>query len=169
MLGLTSTRQLYLETSLTQDDAVGLKVGAKVQVRVPASGLSTEEAAVAVVLGAVDPMTTRIPVEIAVPNADGRFLAGAFARAALPRGAERDAFKVPSSALVQREAGFAVWTAGADGRAHALAVRLLGEEGDASVVLPEDARAWASGAARVLEAPPTGLSEGAPVGTGSGR
>ena len=101
-------------------------------------------------------------MEIAVPNADGRFLAGAFARATLPRGAERGAFKVPSSALVQREAGFAVFAAGPDGRARSLPVRLLGEEGESSVVLPED-DAWAKGASKVVLSPPAGLSEGARV------
>ncbi|HEY3446071.1 MAG TPA: efflux RND transporter periplasmic adaptor subunit [Myxococcales bacterium] len=160
VLGLSSTRQLYLETSLTQEDVAGLKPGAKVSVRVPASGVSTDEATVAVVLGVVDPMTTRIPVEIAVPNADGRFLAGAFARAQLPRGAERDAFKIPSSALVQREAGFAVFSSGPESRARLLPVRLLGEEGESSVVLPEDGT-WTRGATRVVLSPAAGLSEGA--------
>lgn len=162
VLALSSTRQLYLETSLKQEDAAGLARGTKVSVSVPASGAATAEATVAVVLGTVDPMTTRVPVEIDVPNAGGKFLAGTFARAELPRGAERDAFKVPSSALVQRESGFAVFAAGADGRARALAVRLLGEEGESSVVLPDDA-AWEKGASKVVLAPPGGLSDGALV------
>jgi multidrug efflux pump subunit AcrA (membrane-fusion protein) len=158
---MSSTKDLYLETSLTQDDSVGLKAGTRVTVLVPASGVRTDAATVTVVVPAVDPTTTRVPVEIAVPNADGRFLAGAFARVELPKGAEREAFRVPSSALLQRESGFAVWSVGADARARALPVRLVGEEGELSVVVPEDGR-WPAGA-RAVEAPPTGLSEGAAV------
>ncbi|MGC4116531.1 MAG: efflux RND transporter periplasmic adaptor subunit [Myxococcales bacterium] len=168
VMALSSTRQLYLETSLKQEDAAELKAGTKVSVSVPASGAATTEATVAVVLGTVDPMTTRVPVEINVPNPDGRFLAGAFARADLPRGAERDAFKVPSSALIQREAGFAMFAAGPDGRARVVSVRLLGEEGESSIVLPQDP-AWAKGAQKVVQSPPAGLADGALLAAESGR
>jgi multidrug efflux pump subunit AcrA (membrane-fusion protein) len=116
---------------------------------------------VSVVVPAVDAATNRVPVEIAVPNDDGRFLAGAFARAELPRGAEREAFRVPSAALVQRAGGFAVWVAGGDGKARTLPVRRLGEDGDHAVVLPEGG-VWPEGL-RVIEAPPIGIVEGTPL------
>jgi len=154
---LVSTRQLVLENSLTQDEAAELRVGAKVTVIVPASGARTAEATVSVVVPAVDAATNRVPLEVAVPNPDGRFLPNAFARAELPRGAERDAFRVPAAALVQRAAAYAVWVAGADGKARALPVRLLAEEGDAAVVLPEGG--WPAGV-RVVESPPLGIADG---------
>ena len=50
------------------------------------------------------------------------------------------------------------WVAGADARARALPVRLLAEDGDAAVVLPEGRR-WPAGL-RVVEAPPLGIAEG---------
>ena len=51
--------------------------------------------------------------------------------------------------------------AGGDGKAHALPVRLLAEDGDGAVVLPEGG-AWPAGL-RVVEAPPLGIADGALV------
>lgn len=158
LVSLASTRQLVLETSLTQADAAELRRGAKVAVTVPATGARTADATLEVIVPAVDPDTNRVPVEIAVPNADGRFLPNAFARAELPTGAEREAWRVPAAALVQRSGGHAVWAAGTDGKARALPVRLLAEEHDLAVVRPEDG-AWPDGL-RVVEAPPLGIAEG---------
>ncbi len=155
---LVSTRQLVLETSLTQQEAAELRAGSKVQVTVPATGARTGEATVSVVVPAVEPSTNRVPIEVAVPNGDGRFLPNAFARAELARGPERAAFRLPAAALVQREGGHAAWVAGADARARALPVRLLAEEGDSAVVLPEGG-SWPAGL-RVVEAPPLGIAEG---------
>ncbi len=155
---LVSTRQLVLETSLTQDEAAEVRAGSRVAVSVPATGARTEEAAIAVVVPAVDAATNRVPVEISVPNADGRFLASAFARAELARGATRDAYRVPAAALVQRDGRYAVWVAAGDARARALPVRLLAEEKDAAVVLPEGG-AWPDGT-RVVQQPPLGMTDG---------
>jgi RND family efflux transporter MFP subunit len=158
---LVTTRALVLETSLTQEEAAGLRAGTPVTVSVPSTGARSDAAAVSVVVPAVDPATNRVPIEISVPNGDGRFLPNAFARAELPRGPEREAWRVPSGALAQREGGFAVWTAAADGRARALPVRVLAEEGERAVVVPADGRF--SEDVRVVLAPPLGLSEGAVV------
>jgi RND family efflux transporter MFP subunit len=162
---LVSTRQLVLETSLTQDEAAEVRAGARVTVSVPATGARTDEAVIAVVVPAVDAGTNRVPVEIAVPNAGGRFLASAFARAELARGAPRDAFRVPAAALVQREGRYAVWVAAADAKARALPVRLLAEEGDHAVVLP-DGGSWPDGV-RVVQRPPLGVAEGTLVAEGN--
>lgn len=161
LVHLVSTRELVLDTSLTQEDAAELARGARVVVSVAATGARTTDATLTVVVPAVEAATGRVPVEIAVPNGSGAFLAGAFARAELPRGAERDAWRVPATALVQRAGGHAVWVAGADGRARALPARLLAEDGDTAVVLPEGGR-WPDGL-EVIEAPPVGLAEGTPV------
>ncbi len=155
---LVSTRELVLDTSLTQEEAAGIRVGAKVVVTVPATGARTDEGAVWVIVPAVDRETNRVPIEIAVPNQDGRFLPNAFARAELPFTAERDAWRVPAAALVQRAGGFALWVAGADAKAHTLPVRVLAEERDAAVVAPEDGR-WPEGL-RVVESPPLGITDG---------
>jgi RND family efflux transporter MFP subunit len=159
IFALSSTRALYLDTSVTQDQAADLRAGAKVAVTVPATGARTTEGVIQVIVGSIDPMSGRVPVEISVPNGDGRFLANAFARAELQRGAERDGLKVPAGAMLQREGGYAIWIAGADARARALPVRLLGEEEDTAVVVLSSG-SWPPGARLVL-APSTGLAEGA--------
>lgn len=161
LFALSSTRALFLDTSVTQDQANELRTGSRVAVVVPATGARTDAANLQVVVGSVDSQTGRVPVEVAVPNGDGRFLANAFARAELARGAERDGWKVPAGSLLQREGTYAVWIAGPDGRTRALPVRVLGEEEDAAVVVPADGR-WPE-ASRPILAPATGLTEGARV------
>jgi RND family efflux transporter MFP subunit len=158
LFALASTRSLFLDTSVTQDQSAELRSGLRVAVTVPATGARTTEAIIQVVVGAVDPASSRVPVEISVANGDGRFLANAYARAEFPQGAERDGYRIPSGALLQREGAYAAWVAGADGRVRALPVRLLGEEEDTAVVVPTGDR-WPEGA-RVVLAPSTGLSEG---------
>ena len=158
VVSLASTRDLVLDTTLTQAEAADVRPGMKVLVTVPATGARTQEATVRVVVPAVDAETNRVPVEIAVPNADGRFLANAFARAELPPAAEREAWKVPSAALVQRAGGHAVWVAGADGKARVLPVRLLAEERDVAVVRPDEG-GWPDGL-KVIQSPPLGIAEG---------
>ncbi|HET7825030.1 MAG TPA: efflux RND transporter periplasmic adaptor subunit [Anaeromyxobacter sp.] len=161
VVSLASTRQLVLDTTLTQAEAAEVRPGAKAIVTVPATGARIADATVQVVVPAVDPDTNRVPIEIAVPNADGRFLPNAFARAELAGAGERDAWRVPSAALVERAGGHAVWVAAADGKARALPVRLLAEERDAAIVRPEEG-SWPAGL-KVVEAPPLGIVEGTAV------
>jgi hypothetical protein len=51
------------------------------------------------VIPSADPATRRIPVEITVPNKEGRFTAHTLARAVLPMGSAEDALSLPASAL----------------------------------------------------------------------
>jgi RND family efflux transporter MFP subunit len=157
---LESTRVLTLETSLTQEEAAEVRPGAAVTVVVPATGARTAEGTVRVVVPSVDAATNRVPVEVAVPNAEGRFMPHAFARALFPAGAERDALRVPAAALAQRDGAYSIWIAAGDGRARRLPVRLLDEAGDSALVDP--GADWPEGA-RVIDAPPLGLADGAPV------
>ena len=161
LVAMATTRELLLQTTVTQEDAAELRPGARVTVTVAATGARTSQAVVSVVVPAVDVATGRVPIEIDVPNADGRFLANAFARADLPARAPRDAWRVPAAALVQRAGGYAVWVAGEDARARALPVRLL-EEDAASALVETEGGVWPAGL-KVLEAPPIGVAEGTPL------
>jgi RND family efflux transporter MFP subunit len=163
LVTLVETRLLVLETSVTQEEAAALHPGAAVTVTVPASGARTSTARISSVIAVVDPSTNRVPVEIEVPNPDGRLMANAYARAELPAAPPRDAWRIPAAALLQRDAGYSAWVAGADGTARALPVRLLGEDGASAVVVPADGSAWPAGL-RAVETPPVGLAEGVAVG-----
>jgi len=162
LVSLASVQALTLDTTVTQEEAAALLPGARVTVAVPATGARTDQATVAVVVPVVDPGTNRVPVEIAVPNGDGRFHAGAFARAELPAAPPRAAWRIPASALLARDAGHAAWTSGPDGKARALPVTLLAEEAGGAVVVPAGG-AWPDGLL-VVERPPVGIVEGMPVG-----
>jgi RND family efflux transporter MFP subunit len=161
LFGLESTRRLILETSLTQHEAAQTRVGAKGTVLVPALGLKTDEAQVKVVVPSVDPSTNRVPIEVEVPNGEGRFLPHAFARVELAAGAERDALKVSTAALIQKEGAYSVWIATAEGTVKALAIHVLGQDGDGTVI--DAGGEWPAGA-RVIDLPPLGIAEGAQLG-----
>lgn len=162
LVTLVGTRLLVLETTVTQEEAAALRPGAAVTVTVPATGARSDAARVASVVGVVDLATNRVPVEIEVLNGDGKLMANAYARAELPAAPPRDAWRIPAAALVQRDAGYAAWVAGPDGKARALPVRLLGEDGANAVVIPADGGAWPAGL-RAVENPPVGLAEGVAV------
>ncbi len=161
LVAVEANRLLVLDTTLTQDEAAPLRVGQPVEVVIAETGARASGAAIRLVLPSVDPGTGRVPVEVSVPNGDGRLLPHAFARATFPRGAERDAWKVPVASLVQRDGAVAVWVAGTEGRAHQQPVKLLEQSGGHALVDPGPA-GWPAGL-RVVAAPPLGISEGAPV------
>lgn len=158
LFAMESTRWLTLRTSLTQEEAAGVRAGARVAVVVPASGARTADAVIQVVVPSIESATGRVPIEVTVPNGDGRFLAHASARATFPAGAPRDAWRVPSASLVQREGAFAVWAVGGNGAARAVPVRVFEQQAETALIDP-GAGGWPSGL-RVVEAPPIGLAEG---------
>ena len=88
-----------MKTIIPENARAQVKVGAKLKVTSVATGATTEEATVKVVLPSADPGTRRVPVEVTVPNADGRFVANTLAKANLPMGGPQQAMTMPSSAL----------------------------------------------------------------------
>jgi RND family efflux transporter MFP subunit len=161
LVAIEGTKLLVLDTSLTQDEAAPLEAGDPVAVVVAETGARASGATIRLVLPSVDPGTGRVPVEVAIPNADGRLLPHAFARATFPAGPERDAWKVPVAALVQRDGAVAVWAAGADGKARPVPVRLLDQSAGEALVDPGPA-GWPAGL-RVISSPPLGISDGSTV------
>ena len=161
LVAIEATKLLVLDTSLTQDEAAPLRAGDPVAVVVAETGARAAGATIRLVLPSVDPGTGRVPVEVAIPNAEGRLLPHAFARATFPAGPERDAWKVPVAALVQRDGAVAVWAAGADGKARPVPVRLLDQSAGEALVDPGPG-GWPAGL-RVVASPPLGIAEGAVV------
>ena len=106
---------LILKTTITENARSAVKPGVKVKVASVGGSASTDEAVVKVVLASADPQTRRIPVEISVPNPDGRFVAQTLARAVLPMGEAQAALAIPATAL------------GTSGGDHVFAVSPAGE------------------------------------------
>lgn len=90
---------LILKTTIAESTRALVKPGQKVHVESVGSGASTEEATVKVVIPTADPSTRRIPIEISVPNQDGRFVSMTLAKATLPLGDAKKAIAIPASAL----------------------------------------------------------------------
>jgi membrane fusion protein, multidrug efflux system len=90
---------LILKTTIAESSRALVKPGMKVRVESVASGAATDDAVVKVVIPSADPATRRIPIEITVPNQDGRFVSMTLAKASLPLGESKKAFVIPASAL----------------------------------------------------------------------
>lgn len=154
LFGLESTRELVVDASVTPAQAAALKEGAPVTLTVPATGASVQGTLRAIV-PAADPAAHRIPVEIAVANADGRLYPHVLARAELSLG-ERPALSLPATTLVQRDGALAVWSVDAEQRARKIAVQLLSQEGERALVETDEALVRA----RVVDLPAPELAEG---------
>jgi RND family efflux transporter MFP subunit len=165
LVAIEGTKVLVLDTSLTQDDAAPLRAGQPVAVVVAETGARAPGATIRLVLPSVDPGTGRVPVEVAIPNPQGLLLPHAFARVTFPAGPERDAWRVPAAALVQREGAVAVWVTGQDGRARPLPVKVV-EQAAGDALVDPGAGGWPAGL-RVVAAPPLGISEGTAVAEGA--
>ena len=76
---------LTLRTTIPEEARAQLKVGDQVEVRSIGARAETAAATIRRILPSADPATRRIPLEIAVPNADLRFVAHTLARATLSR------------------------------------------------------------------------------------
>ena len=90
---------LVLKVTVSETARAALKVGAKVHVEAVTGSVASEEAWIRAVIPSADAATRRIPVEIQVPNKDGRFTAHTLARAVLPLGSAEEALSLPASAL----------------------------------------------------------------------
>lgn len=90
---------LTLKATLPESVAAKVRPGQKVRVEAVGSQAVADDATVSVVLPSADPQTRRVPVEVSVPNADGRFVANTLARATLGVGEAQRAVVIPATAL----------------------------------------------------------------------
>lgn len=93
---------LVLKATVPENKRQLLAVGQKVRVEAVGSGAATDEAVIRVVLPSADPQTRRVPIEVLVPNADGRFVANTLGRVIIALGEAKAAVIVPSTALATR-------------------------------------------------------------------
>jgi membrane fusion protein, multidrug efflux system len=128
---------LVLKATISEAARAVVKPGLKVRVTSVATGASTDDAVVRVVLPSADPQSRRVPVEIDVPNQDGRFVAMTLGKASLPLGEARPAVVIPATAL-GTAGGDHVFAVAKDGTLKRLAVTVVERSGrDVTVVPPE--------------------------------
>ncbi|MCI0573380.1 MAG: efflux RND transporter periplasmic adaptor subunit [Myxococcaceae bacterium] len=147
---------LILRTSVSSSARAQLVPGTRVRVEVVGDGAATDEATVTLVLPSADAQTRRIPVEIRVSNADGRFVANTLARATLKLGSATAAQALPASALAS-SGGDHVLVVDAAGKVRRVAVDVL-ERNAREVVVRAPALLE-----RVIDSPTSGLTEGTRV------
>lgn len=147
---------LILKVTMPESARADLKAGQKVRVEAIGSGAATDDATIKVVLPSADPATRRVPLEISVPNSDGRFLANTLARVLISLGEERAAIVIPSTAL-GRTGGDHVFSVEADGSLKKVPVKVM-ERGNTSLTVQP-----ASPVTQVVDYPTPALVEGTKV------
>jgi membrane fusion protein (multidrug efflux system) len=90
---------LVLRLTVPEATVGALRVGAHLGVAAVGSAAHSSEATIRLVLPSADATTHRIPVELSVPNPEGRFVAHTLAHAQLPVASGEGTQTVPASAL----------------------------------------------------------------------
>jgi RND family efflux transporter MFP subunit len=147
---------LILKTTVAQAARASLKPGSKVRVEAIGGTSVSDAAVVSVILPSADPATRRIPVEIAVPNADGRFVAHTLARAVLSMGEQQDMQVLPASALSSAN-GDHVYVVEPSGAARRVEVQVIERRAREVVVKA------ATALNKVIDYPAAGLQDGTQV------
>ena len=89
-------------SSLSERDAVRVEVGMRVDVFVPALSEEHFEGRVSALGPRSDPATRSFPVEIRIPNPDGRLLSGMAARCSIHVEDREGALVIPAGAVVEQ-------------------------------------------------------------------
>ena len=124
MFSVENLDSLLLKTTVAESARSRLKPGTKVRVEVVGGEASTDEALIRTIIPSADPATRRIPVDVLVPNKDGRFVANTLARVILPLGEAREAQVIPATAL-SSSGGDHVFVVTPTGEVHRVAVQVL--------------------------------------------
>lgn len=147
---------LILKATIPEKVRESVKAGLKVRVEAVGSGAASDEATVKVVLPSADPQTRRVPVEISVPNSDGRFVANTLARVSIPLGEAKPALVIPSTAL-GTTGGEHVFAVDASGTLKKVKVKVM-ERGNTTVTISTD-----ESVSNVVDYPTSALVEGTKV------
>ncbi|MDQ3036280.1 MAG: efflux RND transporter periplasmic adaptor subunit, partial [Myxococcota bacterium] len=111
---------LRLRTTVSQRELEALTVGATATLDDHEGVTGTIQSAVR----SLDPQTRRAPVEVLVPNEDGRLVANALVRARVVVGAPQPALRIPATT---RRPNGTVLIVGADGRVEARSVEAIAD------------------------------------------
>jgi len=131
VVDLTSVR---IRSSLSERDAVRVREGMPVDIFVPALNDQRFEGVVHAMGVRSDPVTRSFPLEIRVPNPDGRLLSGMSARSSIRLEERSGALAIPVNAVVEQYGEPVAFTV-TEGRASRRQLTLGPREGDLVEVL----------------------------------
>jgi len=149
-------RVTVLKVTVPEKIRESIKAGLKVRVEATGSGAASDEAVVKVVLPSADPQTRRVPLEITVPNSDGRFMANTLARVFISLGEPRPAVVIPSTAL-GTTGGEHVFSVDESGSLRRVAVKVM-ERGNTTVTITTQ-----SPVTQVVDYPTSALIDGTKI------
>jgi membrane fusion protein, multidrug efflux system len=147
---------LVLKLTVPETARGSLRAGTQVRIEAVGGAAQTEDAVVRAIIPSADAATRRIPVEIVVPNADGRFTAHTLARAVLPLGQAEPALALPATAL-SSTGGDHVYAVADSGEVKRIAVQVV-DRGARQVIVKSP-----QPLSRVVDYPAVDLAEGAKV------
>ncbi|MEW5741334.1 MAG: efflux RND transporter periplasmic adaptor subunit [Myxococcota bacterium] len=128
---------LILKATISEKFKSQVTVGQKVRVESVGSDAAVDDAIIKVVLPSADPQTRRVPVEVLVPNADGRFVANTLAKLTLSVGGEKSAVIIPPTALGMM-GGAHVFVVDGAGKLKRVKVTVLERTSSQVTVVPEE-------------------------------
>jgi len=152
---ISDTHKLRLYVSVPQNYAAQITAGTQAQVTVPERPGQTFTATVETTSQSVDPSSGSTLVELAVDNASGQLVPGAFANVRFALPLTSASLSVPASALIFDSRGARVATLGADNRVVLEPVTIARDLGTVIEI--------SSGLAatdRVIDSPPDGIGKG---------
>ena len=152
---ISDTHKLRLYVSVPQNYAAQITAGTQAQMTVPERPGRTFTATVETTSQSVDPSSGSTLVELAVDNASGQLVPGAFANVRFALPLTSASLSVPASALIFDSRGARVATLGADNRVVLEPVTIARDLGTVIEI--------SSGLAatdRVIDSPPDGIGKG---------
>jgi RND family efflux transporter MFP subunit len=156
LLTLEQLDPLVLRVTVQESARASLRPGARVHVESVGGGAATDGAFVKVIIPSADAATRRVPVEITVPNPEGRFIAHTLGRAILSLGSEENALSIPASALASN-GGDHVFVLGQAGEVRRVPVQVI-DRGAKQVVVKAEGPLT-----QVVDYPAADLAEGVKV------
>jgi RND family efflux transporter MFP subunit len=150
--------KLRVTVSVPQNYVPAVKMNSKVQITVPEYPNKTYNGAVEASARSVDAASGTTRMQLVVDNAAGELMPGAFANTRIELPQDKQAFSIPSGALIFGQQGLRVATVDASGKVVLKPVTISRDLGQVveigSGVSRDD---------RVIESPPDGLADGDPV------
>jgi RND family efflux transporter MFP subunit len=152
---VSDTHRLRVYVNVPQNYVPGVRLGTKARISVPEYPGRSFVATVEASAQSVDVASGTTRMQLAVDNANGELMPGAFANVHLDLSSDVAALHIPASALIFDQGGLRVATVGANGRVELKGVTIARDMGKVVAI----ATGLAAGD-RVIDSPPDGLAAG---------